>query len=132
MSDVKRPSTVTSTYRYKRPPRRKQADHQAQEAHAAPTAAVAAPPPASDDRMPAPGKAAMVSVPARRRRKGAAWVDNGQEAPPEIKAFFDRMVRPGGALPPKNRGDRSRRRRSLRDTGAAATMHCMHTTDTKL
>ena len=26
--------------------------------------------------------------------------DDGQEASPEIKAFFARMVRPGGPLPP--------------------------------
>jgi hypothetical protein len=43
---------------------------------------------------------AVVTVASKRGRKAAAWIDDGQETPPEVKTFFDRMIRPSGALPP--------------------------------
>jgi len=37
---------------------------------------------------------AIVTTTARRGRKSAAWVDDGGEVSPELKAFVARMMRP--------------------------------------
>src|SRR5271166_4057294 len=84
---------VTTHYRYKRPPRKRKAV--ALDVPAAVTRAskrsepqAAAAPPANDDR-----KSAVAT--SKRACKDAAWVDDGQEAPPEIKTF---LMRPAGRL----------------------------------
>jgi hypothetical protein len=71
---------VTTHYLYKRPPRKQQT-------------------------VPlAPNKPVVVSTTNRkltRLRRAERTVDDGRETPPEIKVFLDRMIRPGGALPPE-------------------------------
>jgi hypothetical protein len=65
-------------------------------------ARVIAQPPANDDRKPA-----IVTTTSRKRlklrrtEKRAAEPDNDPEATARVKAFFARMIRPGGALPPE-------------------------------
>jgi hypothetical protein len=60
------------------------------------------PAPANDDR-----KSAIITATCRKRlkllraEKRAAEPDNDPEAPARVKAFFARMIRPGGALPPE-------------------------------
>jgi hypothetical protein len=66
---------VTYAHRPKRPPRRLKAQ-----------AAIIGP--------------AVVTSASRRRSKAAPDTD-AAEVSPEVQAFFARMVRPGGALPPK-------------------------------
>ena len=44
-----------------------------------------------------PKKSAIVAASATRGRKAAAWADDGEETPPEIKAFFERMGAAGAA-----------------------------------
>ena len=59
-------------------------------------------PPANDDRKPA-----IVAATSKKRLKllraerRAAKADNDAEATARVKAFFARMIRPGGALPPE-------------------------------
>jgi hypothetical protein len=63
-------------------------------------ARVIAPPPANNDRKPA-----VVTTTSKKRLKllrtdkRAAEPDNDPEATARVKAFFARMIRPGGALP---------------------------------
>jgi hypothetical protein len=58
--------------------------------------------PANDDR-----KSAIVTTTSKKRLKllradkRAAEPDNDPEATARVKAFFARMIRPGGALPPE-------------------------------
>jgi hypothetical protein len=58
--------------------------------------------PANDDRKPA-----IVTATSRKRskllraEKRASEPDNDPEATARVKAFFARMIRPGGALPPE-------------------------------
>jgi hypothetical protein len=127
---------VTTTYRYKRPPRKRKPV--ALEARAivttkssrrpilgetaaevmmllapvpggteavqpsTPRAAARVAPPANDDRKPA-----IVTTTSRKRQKllraekRATGPDNDPEATARVKAFFARMIRPGGALPPE-------------------------------
>jgi hypothetical protein len=65
-------------------------------------ARVIAQPPANDDRKPA-----IVTTTSRKRlklrraEKRASEPDNDPEATARVKAFFARMIRPGGALPPE-------------------------------
>jgi hypothetical protein len=114
VSEVKRPSIVTTAYRYKRPPRKQQAaaplagpavvTKRATKPKAEPTA-VTSPPPANDDRKPAAAqKPAIVTAASRKQlkleRAGKAQ-DDGYELSPEVKAFFARMIGPGGSLPPR-------------------------------
>ena len=63
------------------------------------------PAPADDDRKPAP---AIVATGDRKRTKlraklRAQGTGDAAEVSPEVKAFFARMMRPGGALTPKRR-----------------------------
>ena len=120
MSDVKHPSIVSYVYRYKRPPRKKQAvpltgpaivtertGMPSKSSSALPQQA--APPPANDDRKATSshrgGKSAIVTTTSQKqlklRRAERALRDDGREADPEVKAFLARMIRPGGALPPE-------------------------------
>jgi hypothetical protein len=106
---------VTTTYRYKRPPRKRKAV--ALEVPAVVTRKRAAGPaksvkaadrlpeqPANDDRKPA-----IVSTTSRKRlkllraEKRPAERDEDPEAMARVRAFFARNVRPGGPLPPKRR-----------------------------
>jgi len=64
----KRPAAVIYAHRYRRPPRKKKA-------------------------VSLTGLA-IVTTTARRGRKSAAWVDDGGEVSPELKAFVARMMRP--------------------------------------
>jgi hypothetical protein len=70
-------------------------------------AAVTAPPPANDDRKPADGqKPAIVTAASRKqlqqqRAERRALATEGREVSPEVKAFFARMIRPRGTLPPE-------------------------------
>jgi hypothetical protein len=132
---------VTTTYRYKRPPRKRKAvaldmpavvaakrnrrpgnetavevdaDHPSRGEAAQPStpraaARVITPPhhsasPANDDRKPA-----IVTATSKKRLKllradkRATEPDNDPEATARVKAFFARMIRPGGALPPEKR-----------------------------
>jgi hypothetical protein len=57
---------------------------------------VSTPPLANDDRKPA-----IVSTTSRKRSKLLRPELDATKVSPEVKAFFARMVRPGGALPPK-------------------------------
>jgi hypothetical protein len=72
---------VTYAHRYKRPPRKRK------------PVALEAP--------------AVVTTTSRKRAKllradkRAAEPDNDPEAAAQVKAFFARMIRPGGALPPE-------------------------------
>ena len=67
-----------------------------------PRAAARVAPPANDDRKPS-----IVTTTSRKRSKllradkRAAKPDDDPEATARVKAFFARMIRPGGALPPK-------------------------------
>jgi hypothetical protein len=126
---------VTTTYRYKRPPRKRKAvavegpavvtakssrrpvggteeaaaevpmtarttGQQAQPSTPREAARVA--PPANDDRKPA-----IVTATSKKRlkllraEKRASEPDNDPEATARVKAFFARMIRPGGVLPPE-------------------------------
>jgi hypothetical protein len=70
-------SIVTYVLRPKRAPRRK-------------------PKAAAVDLPPDEGKHSAI-IAARKRGRGktnAAWIDDGQETSPEVKAFFTRMMRP--------------------------------------
>jgi hypothetical protein len=95
---------VTSTYRYKRPPRKRKAVPLEGPAIVTPRAKAA---PASVPRDVKPGndnrsvEPPVVIVTARKpRRRKAVWTDDGGETPESVKAFLARMVRPGGSLPP--------------------------------
>jgi hypothetical protein len=59
---------------------------------------VTSPPPANDDR-----KSAIVTTTSRKRLKllRPAERDDDPDAMARVWAFFARMVRPGGPLPPK-------------------------------
>jgi hypothetical protein len=124
---------VTTTYRYKRPPRKRKSaaleapavvttkssrrpvlretaaegsvtarryDGAAQPSTPREAARVA--PPANDDRKPA-----IVTATSKKRlkllraEKRASEPDNDPEATARVKAFFARMIRPGGVLPPE-------------------------------
>jgi hypothetical protein len=67
-----------------------------------PRAAARVAPPANDDRKPS-----IVTTTSRKRSKllradkRAAKPDDDPEATARVKAFFARMIRPGGALPPE-------------------------------
>jgi hypothetical protein len=70
----------------------------------------APPPPANDDRKPPrPGarKPSIITTASRKRSKleraaeRAAEPDGDPEATVRVRAFLARMIRPGGALPPK-------------------------------
>jgi hypothetical protein len=104
---------VTSTYRYKRPPRKKkpvllevpaivkrkaEARPLASEPKASRPALVRGMK-AGNDNRPVEQPAAIVTAKKPRGRK-AAWTDDGAETPESVKAFLARMVRPGGPLPP--------------------------------
>jgi hypothetical protein len=56
-------------------------------------------------RPPRKAQAAIIgpaiATSASRRRSKAAPDTDALEVSPEVQAFFARMVRPGGALPPK-------------------------------
>jgi hypothetical protein len=108
---------VTTTYRYKRPRNKKRSVTLEVPVVVGPRRRVpppadgqsppepAARPPASDDRKPA-----IVTTTSRKRLKllradqQAAEAGDDPEATARVKAFFARMVRPGGALPPKKPG----------------------------
>jgi hypothetical protein len=107
---------VTSAYRYKLPPRKKRAvpltgpavaTKRAASSSVSKKPAVTAPRPANDDRQPADGqKPAIVTAASRKqlqqqRAERRARVTEGREVSPEVKAFFARMIRPGGAPPPE-------------------------------
>ena len=111
---------VTTHYRCKRPTRKKKAVPLTGPAvvtkratlpgtgkRAAEPAAAAAPPPANDDRKPvAAKKPALVITASRkltklRRAELALADDDDPEATARVKAFFARMIRPGGALRPE-------------------------------
>jgi hypothetical protein len=90
---------VTSTYRYKRPPRKRKAV--ALEAPAivrkrgrvdavAPPDRVEEPAPRNDNHQEGPKSRILQAAKPKGRRK--AWVDDGQETPPEIKALIKRMM----------------------------------------
>ena len=64
---------VTSTYRPKRAPRKRKAQ----------AVAITGP--------------AVVTTTTREHGKTTAWVDDGLETSPEIRAFFARMMRPHGS-----------------------------------
>ena len=107
---------VTTIYRYKRPPKKKRPVTLDVPVIVAPRKRARPPaegqsqpepatqPPASDDRKPS-----VVTTTSRKRLKllrvdqRAAEADD-PEATARAKAFFARMVRPGGALPPKKPG----------------------------
>jgi hypothetical protein len=99
---------VTSTYRYKRPPRKRKAVPLAGPAIVATRAgqlktepvAVAAPPPVNDDRKGAPSSHDAKQVQLLRAEQRAQSAD-GRGVSLEVKAFFARMIRLGGALPPE-------------------------------
>ena len=109
---------VTTTYRYKRPPRKKKRIVLSGSAIVTPkrkTEAKAHSPPqasgsaivrrvkAGNDNRLAEQPSAIVTAREPRRRK-AAWGDDGEETPESVKAFLARMVRPGG--PPGPPGKR--------------------------
>ena len=95
---------VTSTYRYKRPPRKRKAVPLTGPAIVTPRSkatSLSVPrgvKPSNDNRS-AEQSAAIVTAKKPRGRK-AAWTDDGAETPESVKAFLARMVRPGGSLPP--------------------------------
>jgi hypothetical protein len=95
---------ATSTYRYKRPPRKRKAVPLEGPAIVTPRskAASASVPRGvkpSNDNRPVEQPLAIVTARKPRGRK-AAWVDDDAETPESVKAFLARMVRPGGPLPP--------------------------------
>jgi hypothetical protein len=107
---------VTTTYRYKRPPRKRKAvalevpavvtrKHAAGPAKSVKAADRLPEQPANDDRKPA----TIVSTTSRKRLKllhaeeRSAQRDDDPEAMARVRAFFARNVRPGGPLPPKRR-----------------------------
>jgi hypothetical protein len=106
---------VTTHYRYKPPPRKKQAvpltgpavvTRRARATGTPKTepTAVPAQPPTNDDRKPAPKKPAIVTTTSKKRlalERADRARDGDHEVSPEVKAFFARMIRPGGALPPE-------------------------------
>ena len=71
---------VTTSYRYKRPPRKRKA-------------------------VALDAGTAIVTTTSRKQSRllsaERAPEADAAEVSPEVKAFFARMVRPGGALPPK-------------------------------
>jgi len=89
-------------------------------------AVVTAPPPANNDRKPAPRptagkKSAIITTASRKRLKllrAERASDDGREVSPEVKAFLARMIRPGGSLPPKELGSG----RDVSDVRSAATL----------
>ena len=85
---------VTSTYRYKRPPRKRKAVPL--EGPAIVTKRSAS---VRRGVKPSNEPVAIVTAKTPRGRK-AAWTDDGAETPESLKAFLARMVRPGGSLPP--------------------------------
>ena len=108
---------VTTSYRYKRKAaldvpvvvrKRGRADAVPPPDEPEPTA----PPPANDDSTPAPAPAAKPAIatsisrkrPRFLRTEQAAEPDDDPEATARVRAFLDRMMRPG-ALPPKKPGE---------------------------
>lgn len=91
---------VTNTYRYKRPPRKRKAA--ATEIPVIVRKRDAEPASGSGYQM-APSK--IITTTSRKRSKllraERQTPTATGEVSPEVKAFFARMVRPGGALPPK-------------------------------
>jgi len=96
---------VTSTYRYKRPPRKRKevpltgpaiVTRRSQAASASVPRGVK---PGNDNR-PAEQPAVAIVTAKNPRGPKAAWTDDGSETPESVKAFLARMVRPGGPLPP--------------------------------
>ena len=98
-------STATSTYRYKRPPRKRKAVPLEGPAIVAPRAK-AAPAIVQRDVKPSnnnrPAEQPTVAIVTARKPRGrkAAWVDDDAETPESVKVFLARMIRPGGPLPP--------------------------------
>ena len=95
---------VTSTYRFKRPPRKRKAVPLTWPAIVTPrskaaSASVTRGVKPGNDNRPVEQPAAIVTAKKPRGRK-AAWADDGAETPESVKAFLARMVRPGGPLPP--------------------------------
>jgi len=91
-------SIVTTHYSYKRPPRKRKAV-----ALDVPTV-VQRTKPGNDDSPDHP-EPAIVTTTSRKRAKlqrAVHPVDDDPEADAEVKAFFVRMVRRGGALPPRH------------------------------
>jgi len=100
---------VTTTYRYKRPPRKRKAV-----ALEVPAVVQLSKPGNRPEHQPArhpdDGKeSAIVSTTSRKRLKllraeeRSAVRDEDPEAMARVRAFFARNVRPGGPLPPKRR-----------------------------
>jgi hypothetical protein len=86
---------VTTTYRYKRPPRKRKAQG---------PAIVRRGVKAENDNRPEPEPKSRIVTGTDRKRLKLARAERTQatevEVSPEVKAFFARMVRPGGSLPP--------------------------------
>jgi hypothetical protein len=100
---------VTTHYRYKPPPRKRKAVPQPRPAVATKRATLpgTGKRAANDDRkLVAAKKPALVITASRkltklRRMELALADDDAPEATARVKAFFARMIRPGGALPPE-------------------------------
>ena len=85
---------VTSTYRYKRPPRKKKPillEVPAIVTRKSDPRPIVQRAKAGNDNRPAEQPVAIVTAKKPRGRK-AAWGDDGQETPPEIKALIERMM----------------------------------------
>ena len=106
---------VTTTYRYKRPPRKKKPPvltgsaivtpplKRKAKAHtltSEPLAAIGRRVKAGNDNRSAERPSAIVTITGKRGRKPPAEPEDDAEADARVKAFLARMVRPGGALPP--------------------------------
>jgi hypothetical protein len=84
---------VTSTYRYKRPPRKKKAvplevpPIVTPSSKAAPAIDVK---PGNDNHQEGPKARIVQAAKPKGRRK--VWADDGQETPPEVKAMIQRMM----------------------------------------
>jgi hypothetical protein len=116
---TKQPSgaIVTTTYRYKPPTRRKKGAPLAGPAVVTRRARVARgernkpsqpPPPPNDDEKPSPKQPAIVTTASRKQLKLERVEQRAQDAEArevslEVKAFFTRMIRSGGSLPPEKR-----------------------------
>ena len=106
---------VTTAYRYKRPPRKRKAAPavpaivtratRRKSADMPPVEPEPTPPPANDDAPtePAPPAAKSAVVTTKRLGRLAKSIPELRDDPEveaRVKAFFARIIRPGGALPP--------------------------------
>ncbi len=111
---------VTTTYRYKRPPKKPKAativgpaivraakpsrDRAAAEASQRLKELMK---PGEPVKAPEPARPAIVTTTSKKRlkllREERAAQDNGQETPESVKAFFARMMHPPGGTPPKRK-----------------------------